>query len=788
MKDMYEKLGMFYLGKPYDIEKKEVIKGDLTLYESKDLKTHAVCLGMTGSGKTGLCMSLLEEAAIDNIPIIAIDPKGDISNLLLGFEEMTAENFKPWVNESEAKQKEISIDDLAQQQAQLWSKGIRSWDQTEERIKKIKEAVDMRIYTPGDDAGIQLSLFGSFKNPGAEVLKDSDALSELVENSVTSFLSIIDSKMSEAGTAEHTFISQIIIDAWSKEESVNLAALIGYVQNPPFNKVGVLDLETFFSKSKRSSLALKLNALFASPKFKTWSKGEALNVSNLLYKNGKPQVSIISISHLEEEERIFFVSRLLNDLVSWVRKQPGTSSLRAILYMDEIYGYFPPNANPATKKPMLTLLKQARAQGLGVVLATQNPVDLDYKGLSNTGTWFIGRLQTEQDKARLLDGLKSIGSSESVDWDKALSSLDKRVFLMHNVHSGQPQVFHTRWALSYLSGPMTNSQIKKLMDPYKKLNKEDVSKSSAPSVKEGREGLESNFNPKTLPKEIDQKVLDIKYSSDLKPFLGAVTSTHYSHSASGLNETVKELWYTKLVDSSVEKLMSFEDASFNDLSKFEYVKDANYEEVPSFSTSEKFFSKKEKEIENCVYRSEGLSLFKCADLKQYSKLSETLDDFKERLSFELREERDNEVDRLKKKFEKKVDMIEKRILRAEQKVEKEKEQYSSKKMSTMINFGTAIASVLMGGKALSSSSVSKAGSVMRGASSASKEKGDISRAEEQLKDYQTDLEEIHDEMEEQILSLEDKLSIDNLKIESFRVAPKKTNIETVWRGILWVPQ
>ncbi len=786
MSSMYEKLGMFYLGKPYDIEEKKVVDEELTLYRSKDLKTHAVCLGMTGSGKTGLCVSLLEEAAIDNIPVIAIDPKGDISNLLLGFENMTQENFRPWVSESEAEQKEISIDELAKEKADLWSKGIRTWDQTEERIKKIKEAVDMRIYTPGSDAGLQISLFNSFKNPGEVVVKDSTALSEAVENAVTSFLSIIDAKMSEAGSPEHTFISQIIIQAWANGESVTLPSLIGLVQNPPFEKIGVLDLETFFPKAKRTSLALKFNSLFASPKFKTWSQGEALNVSNLLYKNGKPQVSILSVSHLEEEERVFFVSRLLNELVSWVRKQPGTSSLRAILYMDEIYGYFPPNANPPTKKPMLTLLKQARAQGLGVVLATQNPVDLDYKGLSNTGTWFIGRLQTEQDKARLLDGLKSIGSSESIDWDKALSSLDKRVFLMHNVHAGEPQIFHTRWALSYLSGPMTNTQISKLMAPYKNTNMQGLdSKQSQNDIKIESGGA---FNPQSLPKEVNQKVLDVKFSRNLKPYLGAITSTHYSHSASGLNKSVKELWCSDLSEEAIESLNVFEEASIEDLSRFEFMKEIVYAEVPVCAIKESFYKNKEKEVENSVYRSKGLRLYRCQSLKEYSTSEESLDDFKSRISLSLREKRDEEVEKLKLKFEKKMGTVEKRILRSEQKIEKEKEQYSSKKMSTMINFGTAIASVLMGGKALSSTSVTRAGRVIRSASTASKEKGDISRAQEQLLDYQADLQDLQDEMEDQIMSLEEKLSIDNIEIEEFRVAPKKSNIENIWTGIVWVPQ
>ena len=252
-----------------------------------------------------------------------------------------------------------------------------------------------------------------------------------------------------------------------------MAGLIQAVQSPPFQKVGVLDLETFFPAKERFALAMKLNNLLASPGFAAWLEGDPLDVGGLLYTHdGKPRLSIVSIAHLSDNERMFFVTILLNEVLAWIRTQPGTSSLRAILYMDEIFGYFPPTANPPSKVPMLTLLKQARAFGLGVVLATQNPVDLDYKGLSNAGTWFLGRLQTQRDKDRVLEGLEgaSTVAGHAFDrkkMDEILSGLGNRVFVMNNVHDDKPVVFQTRWALSYLRGPLTREQIQTLMAPRK---------------------------------------------------------------------------------------------------------------------------------------------------------------------------------------------------------------------------------------------------------------------------------------------------------------------------------
>src|SRR5689334_11764367 len=460
----FEKLGAFYLGRPYDLQQKKPKEG-LLLYDSKDLVTHAVCVGMTGSGKTGLCIALLEEAAIDSIPAIAIDPKGDLSNLLLTFPNLAPEDFQPCINEEDAQKKGFSQTEFAAKTAETWKNGLAEWDQAPERIGKLRAAADVAIYTPGAETGLPLSVLRSFSPPSPELLADAGALRDRVGSVVSGLLSLLGIEADPIGSREHILLANILEGAWRGGSSLDMTGLIQAVQKPAFDKLGAFDLETFFPAKDRLKLAMGLNSLIASPGFAAWMHGEPLDAQRLLFTpEGKPRISIISIAHLNDAERMFIVTLVLNELVAWMRNQSGTSSLRAILYMDEIFGFFPPTANPPSKQPMLTLLKQARAFGLGVALATQNPVDLDYKGLANCGTWFIGRLQTERDKLRVIEGLKSaLPDADGSNLEGLMSNLTQRVFLMRNVHDDAPVLMKTRWALSYLRGPLTGPEISKVM-------------------------------------------------------------------------------------------------------------------------------------------------------------------------------------------------------------------------------------------------------------------------------------------------------------------------------------
>ncbi len=449
----FEKLGVFYLGRKHDLAEGQTLD-ELLLYDASDLTTHGVCVGMTGSGKTGLCISLLEEAALDGIPAIVIDPKGDMGNLMLAFDDLQPQSFLPWIDHDEATRNGRTPEEQAAFIAGLWRDGLAQWGQGPERLAAFRDAAEVAIYTPGSTAGLPVSVLSSFAAPPPAVAADAGALGDRIENSVSGLLSLIGIEADPVRSREHILLANILQAAWTQGRSLDLAGLIREIQEPPFERVGVFDLESFYPSKDRFSLAIALNNLLASPGFAAWLQGQPLDIPSLLFApGGKPRISIMSIAHLSDAERMFFVTILLNEIVSWMRAQTGTSSLRALLYMDEIFGYFPPTAQPPSKKPMLTLLKQARAYGLGVLLATQNPVDLDYKGLANTGTWFIGRLQTERDKMRVLDGLEGASAASGAAFDRGqldsvLSGLGKRVFLMHNVHEDAPVIFQTRWAMS----------------------------------------------------------------------------------------------------------------------------------------------------------------------------------------------------------------------------------------------------------------------------------------------------------------------------------------------------
>lgn len=462
----------FYLGRDHDLVTGETSATPL-LYKSGQLTTHAVCVGMTGSGKTGLCLSLLEEAALDGIPAICIDPKGDLGNLLLGFPSLAPADFEPWVDPAVALRKGITEQQLAQETAELWKKGLASWDETPERVQRYDDAVERLIFTPGASHGIPMTVLKSFDAPPQALIDDTDAFRSRVQSAVSGLLALLGIDADPVRSREHILLSNILTTAWNAGQDLSIAEMIREIQKPPFTTVGVMDLETFYPEKERTKLAMDLNNLLASPSFAGWMSGQALDVQQLLYSpEGKPRHSIVSIAHLDDAQRMFFVTILLNEILAWTRTQAGTSSLRALVYMDEVYGYFPPSKKPPSKEPMLTLLKQARAFGVGIVLATQNPVDLDYKGLSNTGAWFLGRLQTERDKMRVMEGLEGASAQAGSVFNKqrmeqTLAGLGNRVFLLNNVHEDEPRVFQTRWAMSYLAGPLSRLQIKRLMDPVR---------------------------------------------------------------------------------------------------------------------------------------------------------------------------------------------------------------------------------------------------------------------------------------------------------------------------------
>ncbi len=797
MQQPFEKLAAFYLGKTYDPAGDSVTEETL-LYDAKDLTTHAVCVGMTGSGKTGLCLSLLEEAAIDGIPTLAIDPKGDLGNLLLTFPDLRPGDFEPWIDPGEAARKGNTPVEHAAKMAALWKNGLASWGQDGERIARFRNSVDLAIYTPGSDAGIPLSVLRSFAAPPAAVLEDGDLLRERIGTSVSGLLALLGIDADPLQSREHILLSNILQEEWESGQDLDIAGLIQKIQEPPFERIGVLDLEAFYPAKDRFGLAMTLNNLLASPGFESWMDGDPLDIQRLLWTpEGKPRIAIISIAHLNEQERMFMVTQLLNEVLSWVRSQSGTTSLRALLYMDEVFGYFPPVANPPSKRPMLTLLKQARAYGLGVVLATQNPVDLDYKGLSNTGTWFLGRLQTERDKARVLDGLEGVSATSGGGFDRKqmdamLSGLKSRVFLMNNVHDGAPTLFHTRWALSYLRGPLTRSQIKTLMAERKGTAPgTPVTTGSVRTAAKAMKKPASEARPVLAPgiPQVFLEATDLPREGETlryRPALLAEARLHFVKARTDLDDWEEVTMLVPMDDEiDIDPWDDGEPIGEINLAP-ETEPDGAFGELPSRATRAKSYAQWEKTLKSHLYREHTVTLWKSKDPKAVSTPEETEADFRVRLGQLLREDRDLDVAKLHKKYGPKLERIQERMRKAEQKIGVQQGQYRQAQLSTTTSIGETILGALFGRKS-KAGMARKASTSMRGAGRVRKEKADVDRAREDLATQEAAFAALEAEFRRELEAVRDGVDPSSLDLTEVPVRPRKadTLIERV--ALAWVP-
>ena len=714
----------------------------------------------------------------------------------------------------------MSIDQFASAEAKKWRKGLESWGQDGDRIRQLRDTVEMQIYTPGSNAGRPLTVLKSFNAPPPQVLNDPDAFRDRISAASSGLLALLGIDADPIRSREHILISKIFEQAWTAGRDLDLARLIKEIQNPPFNRVGVMELDAFFPESDRVGLSMTLNNLLASPTFASWLSGEPLDIKRLLHTpDGKPCISIMSIAHLTDSERMFFVTILLNEVLSWMRSQAGTSSLRAILYMDEVFGYFPPSKNPPSKGPMLTLLKQARAFGLGVVLATQNPVDLDYKGLSNTGTWFLGRLQTERDKMRVLEGLEGASAQTGSSFDRneieaTLAGLGSRVFLMNNVHEDGPTVMTTRWAMSYLRGPLTRQQIQSLVHKGKNgasnRNLESVSSTDAPVAaaiplagninRPSAEPLSASTPPvsdvaSTIPSDVDQAYLDLAIrigKSDrlvYRPALMGRGRMHFVKSTYKVDEWVEKTFLYQIRGSDIPAEV-WDDAEVL-TEKLELVDEpmdsSTLAPVPESMEKAKSFTRWEKELKEYMYRGQNMAIFRCKELKLYSQAGETQGDFKVRLEQALSEKRDLETEKLRKKYATKFKTIEGRIARAEDKVEVQKAQYRQSKMNTMLSFGSSILGAVLGRKKVSATNVGRAATSMRTLGKTSREKGDVSRAEENLESLLEDKVQLEEDFQVAVDELAAKLEVDALDLEELEVTPRKSDISVEEFRVVWLP-
>ncbi len=795
----YEKLGAFYLGKRYDLDARKRSE-ELVLYDAKDLTTHAVIIGMTGSGKTGLGVDLIEEALIDRIPVIAVDPKGDLGNLALRFPGLTPADFRPWVDPQQAANAGATPDAFAEQQAKTWKDGLAGWQQDGTRIQRFVDAADVTIYTPGSTAGRPISLLRAFVAPPAAIRDDSEALRERVDATATSVLALLGINADPISSREHILLANLLASSWSEGKDLDLAGLIGGIQSPPFSTVGVMPLDTVFPPKDRMELAMKLNNLLAAPGFQNWLKGEPLDTANLLYDaNGKPKGSIISIAHLGDAERMFFMTLLLADILAWVRAQPGTGSLRAILYIDELFGYMPPVASPPSKVLLLTLLKQARAYGLGVVLATQNPVDLDYRGLSNTGTWFIGRLQTERDKMRVMEGLEGASGGQPFDKDameKTIAGLGKRVFLLHSVHESAPVTFETRWTMSYLAGPMTREQIKALQAqaPATAAAAAPAASAIASTTGGGMSALDASASTRApvLPPDVPQYFIPpltddgpISYN----PAVLALADVSFASAKLGVTEQRRVVLLGSMDDGPITLEWDGAERVEIDPGTLERSPrdNATFGSVPKAATSAKSYAAWSKAFQKWVVTNEQVELLKSSALKLTSNAGESERDFRIRLQVVSREARDAKIETLRQKYATKLSALQERIRRAEQSVQREQAQASQAKVDTMISVGSAILGAVFGRGKIGVGTLGKVGTAARGVGRATQQSGDVTRANESVAALQEQYAALEAQLQGEIDDLGAAFDAQQETLERTPIKAKSGDVHVQLVALAWVP-
>jgi DNA helicase HerA-like ATPase len=756
MKTLYEKLSLFYLGKSTQDD-------SLTLLKNKNLTTHAAIIGMTGSGKTGLGMGLIEEAMLDNIPAILIDPKGDMGNLCMRSPQYDAKDFIPWVGEENASQT-----------AQMWKEGIESWDQDITRSQQLAQT-PVTIYTPGSSAGVSVNILSSLAAPGSEILEDSDLFSAYLGATASSLLALIGEE-SDIHSKTYTLISTLIAHAWRNDQPLTLESLIGSIINPSFDKIGFLPLNDFFPSAERFKLASQFNSVLANPSFAQWLEGVELDIDALLFdENAKAKVSIFSIAHLSDSERMFFVTMLLNRYIAWMRRQSGTSTLRTLLYMDEIYGYFPPSKNPPSKAPMMLLLKQARAFGVGVILSTQNPVDLDYKGLSNIGTWFIGRLQTRQDIDKVIEGLSGkLGSGLSKEAIREqLSTMQKRTFFLKSAHRESVDIFQTRWVLSYLKGPLKRDEIKALMRAQK--------------------GAMHGITQKTQSKKTASTQTQSSYTGEFVQYYDVLGSEHtfypllaisaeilFHNASKGINEKEILEWEIALDETGFD----LSDAQTRTLSLDRLATKApshiEYAELPAQLVERDADKKLRLQILTHLYQNMSLEMFRVRSPKLESYPKESLPAFKVRFQDLLNQQKDAQLQSLEKSYASKEARIVSRLQKAQARLEKEESDVSAKTTDTLVSAGLAIFGAFFGGRSGSrvSSTISKGARI-------SKEKADVRRIESDIEALHEEHQALQDELEEKIDRLAEAFKLSHYSIETYHIRAKKRDIAIKNLALIW---
>jgi len=825
MKEAMDTKGKFYLGRIFDLKKGKTSDQAL-LYDPEDLTTHAVVVGMTGSGKTGLCIDLLEEAALNGIPALMIDPKGDITNALLHFPDLLPQDFKDWVNPDQARREGKTIEQAAAEAAENWKKGLADWGIGEERLRALESAANFAVYTPGSDAGIPINILASLKAPDLAWEGNEELLREKISSTTTAILGLVGlTDLDPVQSREHILLSNIFETSWSKGQDLALDELIMQTQTPPFQKLGVFDINSFFPQKERFELAMKLNNILAAPAFQTWISGQPLDIPSLLYgQNGRPNHSVFYISHLNDEERMFFITLLFSAIEAWMRSQSGTKSLRALVYFDEIFGYIPPVSNPPSKGPMLRMLKTARAFGVGLILVTQNPVDLDYKGLSNTGTWFVGKLQTDQDKQRLLDGLEGAlaGAMNRSYYDKLISGLGKRVFLMHNVHNKEPILFQTRWAMNYLAGPLTRTQISTLntlvgarflstttgshskpptsttteQKPQSVTEKESptgkrretpgsTTRSAVPS------GIEEYFLPSNLTLDEGFKTLGKASPS------GAINKGLLYHPTIIAQANIRflkrnynldhELIQTRLViDPDRRGIIRWEEHASDNIDRSQLDdrpdSEAVFSSLVSPMSEVKLLTSIQKDFIEWVYQTSEVNVRANETLKIFCGPEVSNAEFRRMCTEAARKERESELKKLNTAIDRKIDALQNKLSREQRELDEDKTKLSQRRIEELGTHAETIISFF--GKRRSTRRISSSLTKRRMAAEA---KADVEESVDAIAEYTEQIAELEKEKLQTAEEVNQRWGEIANQVSEIPVTPLKKDVMVELFGIAWFP-
>ena len=776
----------FYLGKFFDLKKGTLTK-DTLYYDPPDLTTHAIVTGMTGSGKTGLCIGLIEEAALKGIPAILVDPKGDLTNLMLTFPEQLPADFEPWIDPNSARRENKTIAQVAESTAAMWKKGLADWGLEGKNLQALKDAVDRVIYTPGSSTGLPVSIMASFEAPDMPWDENEEVLREKISATVTALLTLVGMKnIDPLRSREHILLSNIIEYNWKSGSQLDLTGLILQTQDPPFDKLGAFPLNNFFPAKDRGELAMLLNNFLASPSFQSWIEGQPLDIQSMLYtKDGRPRHSIFYLAHLADAERMFFITLLYSAVETWMRKQRGTGNLRALVYFDEIHGYLPPVANPPSKLLIVRLLKTARAFGVGLVLTTQNPVDVDYKALSNAGTWMIGRLQTDQDKQRLLDGLESAtGGIKRADFDRLISVLGKRVFLYHNVHEKQPEVFQTRWAMSYLAGPMTLTQIPEL---NKLAGVQDFAETrsspgkSTPTATARVAGSASTEKPAVSGiSEYFLSNAEHSKGTAFQPALLAVAEVRYLKQNPYVDYTRS---ICAVVENPRETGQIWEDFVSNDLDLKNLLTTApggaKFGALPDFMSNGKWWSGQEREFEQMIFETDTVLLRTSGSLGVSAGPEVSDAEFSNKCRAAAEAKTAAESKKLESAFTTKQTALQHKIETQELQVQRYRQQMTTRGLDTALKIGESLFKFATKGRL---TGVSSSSSKVRMAADA---RTRLKEAETVLENYQEDLKNLQANFESEKQALLDKWLVEADNFTEVKLTPTKQNIRITHFGIGW---